>query len=62
MWRKDPTPNPHPHPNQVWRKDLADHAHALLLLNSGEEAADITVRWARDLPDVARRWSEQIEP
>ena len=45
---------------QVWRKDLADDSHALLLLNGGAEAADITVRWSRDLPDVARRWSKQM--
>lgn len=45
---------------QIWRKDLVDHGHALLLLNSGAEAADITVRWTRDLPDVARRWSKEM--
>ena len=35
----------------MWRKDLVGQGHALLLLNSGAEAADITVRWGRDLPD-----------
>lgn len=45
---------------QIWRKDLADHGHALLLLNSGTEAQDITVRWSRDLSDVARRWSKEM--
>ena len=45
---------------QVWRKDLVGQGHALLLLNSGAEAADITVRWTRDLPEVARRWSKQM--
>ena len=45
---------------QIWRKDLAEHGHALLLYNSGDEAMDITARWNRDLPDVARRWSRAV--
>ena len=38
---------------QIWRKQLADGSHALLLFNSGDDTIDITTRWRRDLPEVA---------
>jgi len=45
---------------QIWRKDLADGSHALLVFNRGAAPRDITTRWERDFPTEARRWARQV--
>ena len=45
---------------QVWRKELADGTHAVLLFNAGDVPADITVEWSRDLADASREFRRQL--
>lgn len=45
---------------QIWRKDLSDGSHALLVFNRGAAPRDITTRWERDFPDESRQWARQV--
>lgn len=45
---------------QIWAKPLADGRIAVLLFNMGDHARDITLDYARDLPDDADRWARDI--
>jgi len=44
----------------IWRKDLADGQVAVMLLNGGDRAADIIVRFNDHLPDLARTWWRNV--
>ena len=41
--------------HSIWVKPLADGSTAILLFNGGKHAADLTVRWERDLPTEVHR-------
>ena len=47
-------------PLQIWRKQLASDRHAVMLFNGGSNVTDITVKWSRDLPEVAQRWQRVV--
>mmetsp|Transcript_37616 Transcript_37616/g.85405 ORF Transcript_37616/g.85405 Transcript_37616/m.85405 type:complete len:520 (-) Transcript_37616:720-2279(-) len=40
----------------IWKKELADGTVAVMLLNSGAFPADITLRYNRDIPEIASKW------
>ena len=45
---------------QIWTKPLAGGAHAVLAFNGGDQPADITLRWERDLPALAAPWAKAV--
>lgn len=47
-------------PLQIWRKRLTGDRHAVMLFNGGSNVTDITVKWHRDLPEVAQRWLRSV--
>ncbi|KAG1676530.1 hypothetical protein FOA52_000073 [Chlamydomonas sp. UWO 241] len=45
---------------QIWAKPLADGRLAVLMFNMGDKPQDITLDFARDLPDDSDRWARDI--
>lgn len=44
----------------MWRKDLSDGTHALLLYNGGDATRDISARWNEVIADAAQRWAQTV--
>ena len=47
--------------HSIWVKGLTDGSIAILLFNGGTRAADLTVRWERDVAGEAAKWAVDVE-
>ena len=45
---------------QIWKKQLHDGSHALLLFNRGNATADIAVVWKRDLHETSAAYEREV--
>ncbi|GFR39915.1 hypothetical protein Agub_g421, partial [Astrephomene gubernaculifera] len=48
------------HDLEIWAKPLADGRTALMLVNLGDRAADISTLFSRDLPSESGRWAREV--